>query len=194
MPSRHRFNSALNRLKILFFLALTFMTFNVIAEQPPIDTGPELGSKLPPVFVADQFGDKQNLNNAMRENGAVVVVFRSADWCPFCKRYLLELNEVVDQFKQKGYGVVGISYDSTQTLRKFSQSNKLKFSLWADQEVKTFKAFDVVNTKHEPTGRHYGIPYPGVIVVNNKREVIHKYFFEGYKKRVKFQKLLKELL
>lgn len=194
MPLLHRIKPLLNRLKTIFLLAIILATSNVVAEQPPINTGPELGAKLPVISVVDQFGDKQNLSNAMRENGVVLVLFRSADWCPFCKRHLLELNEVVGQFKQKGYGVVAISYDSAKILRKFSQTKKLKFSLWSDQQVKTFKAFDVVNTEHEPSDRHYGIPYPGVIVVNKNRQVIHKYFFEGYKKRVKFKTLLKELL
>jgi len=194
MISSYHLKSLMNTFKKLFFLIFVVMTSNVVADQPPIDTGPELGSKLPAMLVVDQFGDKQVLSNAMREKGAVIVLFRSADWCPFCKRHLLELNDVVGKFKKKGYGVVGISYDSPQILRKFSQSKKLRFSLWSDQDVKTFKAFNVVNTDHEPTDRHYGIPFPGVIVVNEKNEVIHKYFFEGYKKRVKFKKLFKELM
>lgn len=194
MNSYYRPKSQIITLKTLFLLVFSIVSFNVIADPPPINTGPELDSKLPTMFVVDQFGDKQVLSNAMREKGVVIVLFRSADWCSFCKRHLLEMNEVVGKFKKKGYGVVGISYDSPIILRKFSQSKKLRFSLWSDQEVKTFKALNVVNTEHEPSDRHYGIPYPGVIVVNEKNEVIHKSFFEGYKQRVKFKKLLKELM
>ncbi len=183
-----------SNIKTMTFLCVLLASHTTFAVQPPIDTGPALGSQLPALSVVDQFGDKQQLKNLMRASGAIIVLFRSADWCPFCKRHLLELNDVVGQFKKKGYGVAAISYDSPKILRNFSQKKKLRFSLLSDQKVQTFKAFDVVNIEHEPGSRHYGIPYPGVIVVNKKGEVIHKYFFEGYKNRVKFKKLLRELM
>ena len=181
-------------IKYFVTTAITLITFASLAEQPPIDTGPELGSKIPSLVVIDQFGDKQQLTNIMGEKGSIILLFRSADWCPFCKRHLLELNGEVDKFKQRGYGVTAISYDSPEILRMFAQKKKLKFSLLSDQNVKTFKALNVVNKDNEPGDRHYGIPYPGVIVVNNQGQVVHKYFFEGYKKRVKFKQLLSELM
>lgn len=181
-------------MKYFVATAITLITFSSIAEQPPLDTGPELGSKVPPLVVLDQFGDRQQLANIMGEKGSIIVLFRSADWCPFCKRHLLELNGEVDKFEQKGYGVTAISYDSPDILRMFAQNKKLKFSLLSDQNVKTFKALNVVNKDNEPGDRHYGIPYPGVIVVNNQGQIVHKYFFEGYKKRIKFKKLLSELM
>ncbi|MDQ7049680.1 MAG: peroxiredoxin family protein [Enterobacterales bacterium] len=158
-----------------------------------MNTGPAIGSKLPALAVVDQFGDKQQLSNIMGDQGAIIVLFRSADWCPFCKRHLLELNPVVKDFKKLGYGVIGISYDSPKTLKSFSQSKKLNFALLSDQNVATFSAFNVLNSAHQPGHKHYGIPYPGVIVVDANGIVKHTYFFEGYKKRVKFKKLLKQL-
>ncbi len=180
--------------KSLLLATLSIFTFSSQAEQPPIDTGPELGSQIPNLAVLDQFGDKQQLANIMGEKGSIIVLFRSADWCPFCKRHLLELNGEVENFKKKGYGVTAISYDSPEILRIFAQNKKLKFSLLSDQKVKTFKALNVVNKNHEPGDRHYGIPYPGVIVIDKQGKIIHKYFFEGYKKRVKFKRLLTELI
>jgi len=163
------------------------------AEQPPLDTGPAIGSQLPALQVRDQFGNRQQLANVVREKGAIIVLFRSADWCPFCKRHLLELNPEVKKFQKLGYGVVGISYDPPMILRRFSNKKKLTFALLSDQKVATFTALDVVNPEHPPGHRHYGIPYPGVIVVDTKGKVLDKYFFQGYKKRVKFKKLLKQL-
>lgn len=181
-------------IKHIVAATVALITFSSLAEQPPLDTGPELGSKLPYLAVLDQFGDKQQLANIKGEKGSVIVLFRSADWCPFCKRHLLELNSEVDKFKQNGFGVTAISYDSPEILRMFAQKKKLKFSLLSDQDVESFKALNVVNMEHEPGDRHYGIPYPGVIVVDNHGKIIHKYFFEGYKKRVKFKQLLSDLM
>lgn len=88
---------------------------------------------------------------------------------------------------------MGISYDAPKTLRKFSHKKKLSYTLLSDQNVETFKALNVVNTENDPGDRHYGIPFPGVIVVDNMGKVVYKYFFEGYRKRVIFKELLKDL-
>lgn len=180
-------------IKSIFAFCTLLFSLSSLAALPPIETGPKLGSTIPTLNVVDQFGDPQQLANILKEKGAIIVLFRSADWCPFCKRHLLELNETAHKFIKKGYGVTAISYDTPKTLRKFSQKKKLQFSLLSDQKVESFKALNVVNKENEPGDRHYGIPYPGVIVVDHNGKVIHKYFFEGYKKRVKFKKLLKEL-
>lgn len=180
--------------KNIFIVCAVIMSFASIAEQPPVETGQDIGTQIAKFNVVNQFGEQQQLSNIMGEKGAVIVLFRSADWCPFCKRHLLELNASVDKFKQKGYGVTAISYDKPETLRSFSQEKKLKYSLLSDQNVETFKALNVVNKENEPGDRHYGIPYPGVIVVNQSGKIVHKYFYEGYKERVIFKQLLKELL
>ena len=180
-------------IQTLLVLCSALITFSTQAALAPIEAGPRLNSPIPLLNVVDQFGDKQQLANILGEKGAIIVLFRSADWCPFCKRHLLELNAVAQNFKKLGYGVTAISYDAPKILLRFSQNKKLHFSLLSDQHVESFKALNVVNKKYEPGARHYGIPYPGVIVVDKDGVVVHKYFFEGYRNRVKFKQLLKEL-
>jgi len=182
-----------NTTKLFLSACIFLFTLSTNAAQPPIDAGLEIGTAFPKLAVLDQFGDKQQLSNITKEKGAVIVLFRSADWCPFCKKHLLELNDEAKDFIKKGYGLAGISYDSPQILREFAQKKKLKFSLLSDQNVATFKALNVVNKEYKPGDRHYGIPYPGVLVVDHNGKITHKYFFEGYKDRVKFDELIKEL-
>lgn len=186
----HLFKRTLLGLVALVTLSLSLTS---AALPPPKDTGLAIGATLPEFSVLNQFGDKQQFNNAIRKNGAIVVLFRSADWCPFCKRHLLELNEIANEFYEKGYGLMGISYDSPKILREFSQAKQLKFPLLADQNVKTFEALKVVNTEYKPGDRHYGIPFPGVLVVSPAGKIEEKYFFEGYRDRVKFKELLMSL-
>jgi peroxiredoxin len=180
-------------IKPFLLVLVALLSFSSSAAQPLIETGPKINTTIPALNLLDQFGNKQQINNIIKEKGAIIVLFRSADWCPFCKRHLLELNEVAHQFTKKGYGIAALSYDSPKTLRMFTQNKKLQFSLLSDQNVASFKALNVVNKDHEPGSRHYGIPYPGVIVVDQNGKVVHKYFFEGYRDRVKFKQLLKDL-
>jgi peroxiredoxin len=177
----------------LFTLYSAVFSLNLIAAQPSIDVGPAIGSLLPEISVEDMKGNPQKLNDLKGEKGAIIVLFRSADWCPFCKSHLRELNQEVRRFKKLGYGVAAISYDSSKILKRFSRAEKLKFPLLSDQAVATFKAFNIVNKMYKQGDRHYGIPYPGVIIIDSQGKVIHKYFYEGYKKRVKFNELLKNI-
>lgn len=190
---RFNLNNSSSTAKLFLSACIFLFTLSTNAAQPPIDTGLEIGTAFPELAVLDQFGDKQQLSNITKDKGAVIVLFRSADWCPFCKKHLLELNDEAEDFIEKGYGLAGISYDSPKTLRKFAQKKKLKFSLLSDQNVATFKALNVVNKEYQPGDRHYGIPYPGVLVVDQNGKITHKYFFEGYKDRVKFDELIKKL-
>ena len=47
---------------------------------PPISTGPEVGQKIPSFRLPDQNGRMQDLKSVMGPKGAMVVMFRSADW------------------------------------------------------------------------------------------------------------------
>lgn len=179
--------------QLLILIGLSLLPLVTQANPESINAGPKLGGQIASLNVLDQFSDRQQIKNLMGKNGTIIVLFRSADWCPFCKRHLLELNAEVQAFKSKGYGVTAISYDSPDILRMFAQQNKLEFSLLSDQNVESFKSLNVVNARYSPGDKHYGIPYPGVIVIDSDGKVIHKYFFEGYKKRVKFKTLLNDL-
>ena len=182
-----------NSLISLLALCSAVFSINLFALPPSIDVGPTIGSQMPELVTLDKSGNKQQLSDVMGEKGAIIVLFRSADWCPYCKSHLRELNQQAARFKHLGYGVLAISYDSPKILKKFSRVEKLKFPLLSDQKVATFKALNVVNKMYQPKDRHYGIPYPGVIVLDSKGIVVDKYFYQGYKKRVKFKRLLKDL-
>ena len=84
-----------------------------------------------------------------------------------------------------GYGLAAISYDNTDVLQTFAEQKNLSYSLLSDQRVQTMLVYDIVNNEYATDSEHYGIPYPGVVVIDNKGNVIHQHFFKGYKKRVK---------
>lgn len=184
---QHRF------FKLFLALNIAWLSLLCQAEKNKIEVGPAVGANLPQLNVLDQFSNRQKISNILKGNGAIITVFRSADWCPFCKSHLRELKEQTEVFAKMGYGVVAISYDSPEILREFSHDEELNFLLLSDQNVESFKALNIVNQKYKPGDRHYGIPYPGVIVVDSKGVVTEKYFFEGYRTRVKFDQLAKKL-
>ncbi|WP_259366845.1 peroxiredoxin family protein [Colwellia sp. BRX8-7] len=166
---------------------------SAFAKQTSINVGPKVGDKAPALTVTDATKSVVNIADLTAEKGLIILFFRSADWCPFCKRHLIEFNEYADKFKALGYGVAAISYDSTDILNGFSKAHQLTYPLLSDQAAATVKAYGILNKDYQMGDNNYGIPYPGVVIINPAGTIFHKYFFEGYRKRVNFVDLYQQL-
>lgn len=175
----------------LILLSLVFFTHLSFAES--IDIGPDIGFKAPLLVALDKKGLHVSTKSLTGENGLIILFFRSADWCPFCQKHLIEFNEQAKNLKSLGYGLAAISYDNVRVLNTFSKEHKISYPLLSDIDAKTMKNYDILNKQYQAGSSHYGIPYPGVVVIDSQGKVTHKHFFEGYKKRVKFTKLYNSL-
>jgi peroxiredoxin len=181
-----------NKLVISLFSLLFLFTTSAFANKS-IDVGPIIGQKAPEITVINTLQQPANIKQLSKDKGLIVLFFRSADWCPFCKKHLVELNEYVKQFTQLGYGLAGISYDSSEILKSFAKEYSINYPLLSDQKAQTMMDFNIMNSDYALGDDNYGIPYPGVVVIDNEGKVIHKHFFKGYKKRVKFSDLYRQL-
>lgn len=78
--------------------------------------------------------------------------------------------------------VVGVSFDSVDVLKKFSDSYKVTFPILSDPGSRTIKAY----------GLHFqrGLPHPGTLLIDRKGVVRAKLFEEGYRKRHKPAELI----
>jgi len=185
--------SAINKkIAISLFSLLLLLTNNAFANTS-INVGPTLGEQAPKISVLNTQEQAVNIKELSSEQGLIILFFRSADWCPFCKKHLIELNEHAEQFTKLGYGLAAISYDNPDILKTFAEQKSISYPLLSDQKVQTMLAYSIVNNEYTADSDHYGIPYPGVVVIDNKGNVIHKHFFKGYKKRVKFADLYEQL-
>jgi len=182
---------AIPALALLLLLSLFISTS--FAQTPSLNVGPTVGKKAPVLNVKDKNNVSVSIDDLMASKGLIILFFRSADWCPFCKRHLIELNEYTDKFKALGYGIAAISYDDSEILSTFSEMHNLAFPLLSDQNASTVKGYDILNTQYKVGDENYGIPYPGVVVITPGGNIDHKYFFEGYRKRVKFYDLYQQL-
>lgn len=103
------------------------------------------------------------------------------------------MNVYAEQLTALGYGLAAISYDNTDVLKTFAEQKSISYSLLSDQRVQAMLVYDIVNNEYATDSKHCSSPYPGVVVVDNKGNVIHQHFFKGYKKRVKFTELYSQL-
>jgi peroxiredoxin len=174
-------------------LSLSLFAVPAFAKSVSIDVGPAVGDKAPSITVIDKNNTPVSIDDLTAKKGLIILFFRSADWCPFCKKHLIELKEYTDKFKALGYAVAAISYDSTEILNSFTQKHNLPYPLLSDQAAATVKAYGILNKDYEVGDDNYGIPYPGVVIINPAGKIDHKYFFKGYRKRVKFLDLYQQL-
>ena len=80
----------------------------------------------------------------------------------------MELQRRVGDLKQRGLGLVAISYDSAATLKTFSDSRRITFPMLSDSGSAIIRRFGLLNTTIEPGQPTYGIPFPGTFIVDRQ--------------------------
>ena len=146
-------------------------------------TGPAVGSHIPEFAAVDLNGKRQTFDTLKGSKGLVLVFARSADWCPYCKTQLADLNRQVDGFRMKGVNVASITYDSTDILKTFATRIGIRYPMLSDPESAVIRAFDILNTNIDKNTPRYGIPFPGTYVINEKGIITAKSFDDDYRER-----------
>lgn len=169
----------------LAMLALAFGTqVPVAAAQAAIaELGPAVGVAAPAIAGADQTGAAVSFASLKGEKGLVIAFVRSADWCPFCKKQLEDLNTIADDLEGRGFKLVALSYDSVDTLAKFAKSKKLAYTLVSDPKSQVIDAFGLRNMDMAGSARMNGIPHPAIFVIGADGKVLAKLREESYRKR-----------
>ncbi|MDH5433841.1 MAG: peroxiredoxin family protein [Gammaproteobacteria bacterium] len=182
------------KLKSLLFFLAAMMPLSISAEKlVEKETGLPLNQKTPEIQTYMIDGNPATLADISGDKGAILVFYRSADWCSFCKKHLIEINGWNQKFNDIGYKFAGISYDSTDILKTFSDAQNIAFPLLSDPQSKTIISYNILNTEQKPGSKGYGIPFPGIMLINPEGVLTYKYFYEGYKDRVNLEELYNSL-
>ena len=62
--------------------------------------------------------------------------------------------------------MVAITYDTPELQQPFIEAAGLEFPLLSDIDAESFINLGILNDEYEPGEGAYGIPFPGVFVVN----------------------------
>ena len=96
----------------------------------------------------------------------------------------MQLQSHLDAFQQAGIGVVALTYDSPELQQQFIDKYSIAYPLLSDVNATSVTNLGVLNTQYKPGDSNYGIPYPGVFVLDRNQMIVGKIFIEGYKQRV----------
>lgn len=158
------------------------------------DLGPAIGTKIPhDLSSVDHMGTPQNFDSVKGENGAILIFFRSAKWCPYCQKQLISVEDLTQEVQAKGYNLVGISYDDPKVLAKFKKRRKISYPLLSDGESEIIDAFGIRNEKHKDGHYAYGVPHPLVAIVDANGVIRAKLFEQSYKNRPQTEAILQAM-
>jgi peroxiredoxin len=99
-------------------------------------------------------------------------------------KQFVQLQENLKSFEEAGITVVAMTYDAPEMQQAFIESQGITYPMLSDIDASSVKSLDILNTEYEPGEGAYGIPYPGVFVINPDMEIVGKIFIEAYSTRV----------
>jgi peroxiredoxin len=163
---------------VLVLLACGSAPLTRAQPEPAIPTGPAVGEKIPLLEAVDQRGERQTFETLHGPNGLLLLFTRSADWCPYCKGQLVQLERQRLGFLEQGVRVAALTYDSVEVLRHFAARVGIEYPLLSDPKSEVIRAFGILNDTVDQDNPLFGFPYPGYYRIGPDGIVQGKYFEE----------------
>jgi peroxiredoxin Q/BCP len=104
--------------------------------------GPEAGDPAPAFRLQDQAGAWHSLGDYRGQ--WLVLYFYPKDGTPGCTTQACELRDNIFAFRRAGAVIVGISVDDVAAHRRFADEHHLPFTILADADKQTARAYGVV--------------------------------------------------
>jgi peroxiredoxin len=163
---------------------------------PPIDVqrlGPQVGDTVPDFRLPDQRGAMRSRDELMGAKGLMLVFSRSADWCPYCKTQIAELQSRLPDLTREGLGVAVVTYDPPAVMADFAARRGITLPLLSDRGSAVIRAYGILNTTVDPSSRNMGIPFPGTFLLDRQGVVTARFFEEAYQERHTVASILLQL-
>lgn len=144
--------------------------------------------------VKNTAGTNVSLSDIMGEQGAVIVFSRSAEWCPYCQKQMLELEEAKALLAERGLSLSVMTYDSPETLAAFAEKNSLTYNFLSDANSSTIEAWGLLNEGVPKDTKYYGVPHPGFAMIEPDGDIKGLIVDEDYKSRPTTEELVQEAI
>jgi peroxiredoxin len=147
------------------------------------DVGPPVGAKVPALHATDLTGAPVSLRGLSGKNGVVLIFFRSAKWCPYCQKQLMDMKDAPGPLAERGYKLAAVSYDPVDVLAQFTQKREIPYPLLSDQGSVTIDAWKLRDTRYKPDTFAWGVPYASIYLISPNGTLQGKLAEEDYKVR-----------
>lgn len=183
-------------------LIIGFMGFNN-TEKDQLN----VGDKAPNFEGINQAGETVILE-AMLEEGPIVLTFYRGEWCPYCNKYLAELDENYAAMKELGANIVAISPELPQFVEKTAGEMKNSYNIISggtpimqqygldfQLDKKTIAKYKIwgINLTKSNGNEDFTLPVPATYVIDKNGIIAYKHFDENYKVRAEVGEILNAL-
>ena len=125
-----------------------------------------VGQKAPDFDVTSSWGKRLRLADfAGKKN--LVLYFYPGDFTPVCTKETCGFNALFDELAAEDTEVVGVSVDSDDSHRKFSEKYGLKFDLVSDGDKELAKKYEATSFLRDILGKTGRVTY----VIDKKGEI-----------------------
>lgn len=146
--------------------------------------GPAVGDAFPHALNApDQHGDQRSLEGLYGDKGAAVFFVRSADWCPFCKRQLADVNSRLAEFEALGLAVVTVSVDEVPLIRQFADEQNVGYTMLADPNGDINEELGIRDPQYPVGSAAFGVPRPIIYIIDRSGTIRARYMEPTYRTR-----------
>jgi len=83
-----------------------------------------------------------------------------------------------------------MTYDPADTLATFAAAANVQYPLLSDPGGEYMAGLGIRNEQYEPDDRGFGIPHPGIMLLDASMTVRYKAAIKGFKQRPPFEALL----
>lgn len=184
-------------------LLLLFSVNSIIAQ----DTLP-MFSKAP-LFEAIDVDSNQISLQTLIDKGNVIVIFYRGQWCPYCNRYMSDLQDSLSYITDLGASVVAITPENDSNINKTRRKSGASFSIIYDKDHKIMDAYNVsfrnsalktilhltagININKASGNTDNVLPVPATYIINTSGLIIGRHFDKDYTKRMPVSDILKTI-
>jgi peroxiredoxin Q/BCP len=125
-----------------------------------------VGQKAPEFDVVSSAGKRLRLADFVGQKN-LVLYFYPGDFTPVCTKETCGFNALFDELASQDTEVVGVSVDSDESHRKFSEKYGLKFDLVSDGDKELARKYEATSFLRDILGKSSRITY----VIDKKGEI-----------------------
>jgi glutaredoxin-dependent peroxiredoxin len=133
---------------------------------------PNIGDKAPDFELPD-VDQKWRKLSEFRDKKTVVAFFPAAE-SPVCTAEMCALRDQLDELRDYGANIVGISVDSPFANKAFTQNHHLNFPVLSDYKRDTIKRYNIIMSKLG-TMEGYNAAKRSVFILNEDGKVIYRW-------------------
>ena len=191
-----------------FIIAAAFVA-GISNSQVWAQSGLKKGDAAPLFTAKDNSGKTIDLKTILKDHKSVVLFFYRGQWCPYCNKYIQQLQDSLQSLTAKGAYVIGVTPETGENINKTINKTHASFSMIQDKGYSIMQSYDVNYVMEQSLFERYKkggvdmeanngnadhmLPVPATYIINKSGKLAFVHFDKDYKHRPSIKSLLAEL-